>query len=94
MSDLLRDERVRAKAYDIWVAEGMPEGREFEHWLKAEGLVALEDEQAQIYVTDGAPISRVDRAETYGQHAEAAADLRPGEAPAVQDGMHMQGIGG
>ena len=94
MSDLSRDERVRAKAYDIWVAEGMAEGCDVDHWLRAEALVMLEDEQDQAFVTDSGPVSRVDRAESFGQHAEAAADLRPGQAPIDQTGMHKQGIGG
>lgn len=94
MPDLSRDERIRAKAYEIWLSDDMPAGRDFEHWLKAEELVAMEDSITQTYVTDGAPVSRVDQVATFGQHAEAAADLRLGEAPAQEGGMHKQGIGG
>lgn len=28
---------VEARAYEIWVAEGRPEGKALEHWLQAEG---------------------------------------------------------
>lgn len=26
---------VRARAHAIWLAEGMPEGREVDHWMRA-----------------------------------------------------------
>lgn len=26
---------VRKRAHEIWLAEGMPEGREVDHWLRA-----------------------------------------------------------
>ncbi|MCC6220113.1 MAG: DUF2934 domain-containing protein [Deltaproteobacteria bacterium] len=31
-----RDDAVRARAYEIWLAEGKPSGREMEHWFLAE----------------------------------------------------------
>ncbi len=30
-----RDEHIRAKAHELWLAEGQPSGRELDHWLKA-----------------------------------------------------------
>ncbi len=29
------EEQVRERAHAIWLAEGMPEGREVDHWLRA-----------------------------------------------------------
>ncbi len=29
------DERIRQRAYEIWQAEGQPEGKESEHWQQA-----------------------------------------------------------
>ena len=29
------DERVRERAYQLWEAEGKPEGQDFEHWMRA-----------------------------------------------------------
>ncbi len=29
------DHAIRERAYAIWVAEGMPEGREVDHWMRA-----------------------------------------------------------
>ncbi|WP_142849699.1 DUF2934 domain-containing protein [Telmatospirillum sp. J64-1] len=31
-----RMEQVRRRAYEIWEAEGRPEGKEFDHWAQAE----------------------------------------------------------
>ncbi|HKA71456.1 MAG TPA: DUF2934 domain-containing protein [Xanthobacteraceae bacterium] len=37
------EERVRQRAYRLWVEEGCPEGRSDAHWDKARELVAIED---------------------------------------------------
>lgn len=29
-------DRILVKAYEIWEAEGRPQGRDMEHWMKAE----------------------------------------------------------
>ena len=29
------EEEVRRRAHEIWLAEGMPEGREVDHWMRA-----------------------------------------------------------
>jgi Protein of unknown function (DUF2934) len=31
----LTEQHIRERAHAIWIEEGMPEGREFEHWLRA-----------------------------------------------------------
>jgi Protein of unknown function (DUF2934) len=41
MSDL--EQRIRERAYRIWLEEGMPEGRENAHWDMATELIAIED---------------------------------------------------
>ena len=40
-------ERVRLRAYHIWLQEGRPEGREAAHWDLAREFVAIEDNQRQ-----------------------------------------------
>ena len=37
--DQLDEQRVRERAYAIWVEEGQPSGRDVEHWLRAQGEV-------------------------------------------------------
>lgn len=40
-----REERIRARAYEIWQREGCPEGCEDEHWRQAEAEVDAEDSE-------------------------------------------------
>lgn len=37
------DERIRRKAYDLWVQEGHPDGRADLHWQMAREIIATED---------------------------------------------------
>jgi Protein of unknown function (DUF2934) len=39
------EDRVRARAYQLWQEEGCPLGRELAHWEKAKELVAIADNQ-------------------------------------------------
>jgi len=39
------EERIRRKAYELWLEEGRPEGRDRDHWELARELVAIEDSQ-------------------------------------------------
>jgi len=39
--------RIRERAYQIWVREGQPEGRELENWHQAEREWAEEDARAE-----------------------------------------------
>ncbi len=34
---LLREDRIRRRAYEIWEREGRPDGRASEHWYRAAG---------------------------------------------------------
>jgi hypothetical protein len=34
-----REQAVRDRAYQIWEAEGRPDGKELDHWLRAEAEV-------------------------------------------------------
>jgi len=34
--------RVRERAYEIWISEGRPEGRHLDHWCRAEGELQTE----------------------------------------------------
>ena len=50
-----REERIRAKAYQIWLDEGCPNGRDEAHWERARQLVAIEDnpESGRMPIPDG-----------------------------------------
>jgi len=36
------EDRIREKAHEIWLEEGMPEGKEAEHWFKASDIIRRE----------------------------------------------------
>jgi hypothetical protein len=40
-----REERIRRRAYQIWLEEGCPVGRDKAHWDMASELVAIEEGQ-------------------------------------------------
>lgn len=42
------EERIRSRAYELWEAEGRPEGREVDHWLQAAQEVAAERETTAV----------------------------------------------
>ena len=35
--------RIRERAYQLWLEDGRPEGRDSEHWERARQLVAIDD---------------------------------------------------
>jgi hypothetical protein len=42
------EQRIRARAHQIWEQEGRPEGRERDHWEKARILVSIEDDKSSL----------------------------------------------
>ncbi|MBS0559142.1 MAG: DUF2934 domain-containing protein [Proteobacteria bacterium] len=46
MDDEDRQERIRQRAYQLWLSDGCPEGRELQHWLAAERTEAEAEDQA------------------------------------------------
>ena len=46
------ENRIRERAYLLWLEEGQPEGKSAEHWEKARELLALEPD-AEEGITDG-----------------------------------------
>jgi hypothetical protein len=51
-----RDEAIRLIAYHLWLAEGQPEGRDQEHWLKAEAI--WQERQAMAPASDAVVVKR------------------------------------
>jgi Protein of unknown function (DUF2934) len=39
-----RDQRVRERAYFIWIEDGRPSGHDQEHWRIAEDEIAIEED--------------------------------------------------
>ena len=40
------EHRIRDRAYAIWEQEGRPEGKQDEHWRRAEAEIAAEEQDA------------------------------------------------
>jgi hypothetical protein len=74
------DDRVKQRAYRLWVEEGCPEGRSEVHWDKARELVAVEENQRLVTK----PALRGERG--MGEPVEPAASIRnAGEFPTLRD---------
>ncbi len=41
------DARIRQRAYEIWLREGRPHGRDKDHWAMAKREIAAESDQPQ-----------------------------------------------
>ena len=51
-----REDRIRARAYELWQRDGSPDGRENDHWIEAEQEVDAENTGAGSAVShDKAP---------------------------------------
>jgi hypothetical protein len=48
-----KEARIRERAYEIWVSEGRPHGRDAEHWQKAEAEIAAESGAAADHAAAG-----------------------------------------
>lgn len=71
------ERRVREKAYELWVAEGQPEGRADAHWTEAREIIALEDSNATTLI----PLK-----DSLGDDAEPALAVEnQGEFPDIRD---------
>jgi Protein of unknown function (DUF2934) len=40
----ITEERIRERAYRLWIEEGQPQGKDAEHWERARELLALESD--------------------------------------------------
>lgn len=49
------EDRIRERAYLLWLDEGQPQGKDAEHWEKARELLALEAGNGKGGSDDAAP---------------------------------------
>jgi hypothetical protein len=82
------EDRIRSRAYELWEAEGRPEGREVDHWLRAaqeiSGEVAGETaaEVAAESSVVGTPVARRPRTPRSASTAASPATRAPAAATA------------
>ena len=48
-----REDRIRERAYEIWISDGRPEGREKEHWEQAASEVGNTGQEAEQDAAEG-----------------------------------------
>jgi hypothetical protein len=48
VDDTELQDRIHARAYQLWEEEGRPDGREMDHWDKARTLVAIEEDRTSL----------------------------------------------
>ncbi|MEW6254538.1 MAG: DUF2934 domain-containing protein [Pseudomonadota bacterium] len=76
------EQRIRARAYQLWEEEGRPEGRAESHWTQAREIIALED---------NASVARRPLASDEADQAEPIEALTNlGEFPTLTDQGEMQ----
>ena len=79
----ITEERIRERAYRLWLEEGQPEGKDAEHWEKARELLALESdpEEGKEGVAEG-----YNKPGPWGEPVEQTAALEnQGEFPTTTD---------
>ncbi|MGE0282608.1 MAG: DUF2934 domain-containing protein [Rhizobiaceae bacterium] len=72
-----REDRIRARAHQIWLGEGQPSGHEQRHWEQAAAEVDAEDAKAKKPAAKKAPAAKKPVA------AKADAKKTSGAAPAI-----------
>ena len=85
-----REDRIRRRAHELWQAEGMPAGRESDHWLAAEREEADKERSGPSLgepIVPGTSIpgirSSADSASTDGDEAVAAPKTAGAPKPAA-----------
>lgn len=82
-SSPITEERIRERAYLLWLEEGQPEGKDTEHWERARELLALEADPDE---GKEAPDDGYNNAGPWGEPVEEAAILEnQGEFPTTTD---------
>ena len=88
------EQRIRMKAYELWLLEGRPEGREARHWEMAKEFIAREETRAELLAinrevgdiedntTADALDQRPDTIKTTHKPAKAATGKTPGNRAA------------
>jgi hypothetical protein len=68
------EQRIRARAHEIWEQEGRPEGREHDHWEKARILVSIEDDKSSLKPVESERPEDAKMMENLGEFPSAMTD--------------------
>ena len=72
-----RHQRIQQRAYQIWLRQGCPHGREIEHWRQAEREIATESQPSAPATADPRP--QPSQA-VHGADSQPKPQARPNEA--------------
>lgn len=79
----ITEERIRERAYRLWIEEGQPQGKDAEHWERARELLALESDPEE---GKEKPDEGYNNPGPWGEPVEEAAILEnQGEFPTMTD---------
>ncbi|WP_368904828.1 DUF2934 domain-containing protein [Taklimakanibacter lacteus] len=84
----ISEDRIRERAYRLWIEEGQPQGKDAEHWQKARELLALEADpkEGKEGIAEGA-----NNTGPWDEPVEEAATLEnQGEVPTLTDQGEQQ----
>lgn len=81
--DRAHEQRVRERAYGLWLDEGCPDGRADDHWDKASELVAIEENYKDTLKPN--PTEAYDRSPTTEPVEPIEAVRNLGEFPTLTD---------
>lgn len=73
------EQRIRDRAYAIWLDEGRPHGRDADHWLQAERAILTET----VAVPDHAPVVAVVKAPRKTTNAKPRTAVKSAETEAA-----------
>jgi len=73
------EQRIRDRAYAIWLEEGCPHGRDADHWVQAEHAILAE----AVAVPDHAPVVAVVKAPRKTTNAKPRSVVKAAEAEAA-----------
>lgn len=73
------EQRIRDRAYAIWLDEGCPHGRDADHWAQAERAILAE----AVAVSDHAPVVAVLKAPRKTTNAKPRNVVKTAEAEAA-----------
>jgi hypothetical protein len=76
-----REERIRVRAYHLWLADGRPEGRDQEYWERAKELQAIADNPSAGQLPNPMMLHHGEVPPTEGVVEEAAIQENYGEIP-------------
>jgi hypothetical protein len=82
------DERIRERAYQIWLSEGQPIGRDADHWERARQQIEREIKNGVAAHRDG--VNQVPASNITVHRGPISASPTPGFEPA--DGINTPGV--